>query len=262
MSRIEHTFKALDRPALVTFITAGDPDYAASLKVLKALPDAGADIVEIGMPFTDPVADGPVIELAGQRALNAGASMGQTLKMVREFRANDQNTPIVLMGYMNPIFAYGIEAFAKDAASAGVDGLIIVDLPPEESADLQKAANAHGIDIIRLITPTTDEKRLKTLLEGASGFLYYVSITGVTGTVSADLSAIAPHIEMIKTHTNLPVAVGFGIKTPEDVKNMAKIADAVVVGSAIVQNIADLKNSANLDEVIAKQVKSLSSALK
>jgi len=261
MSRIEKTFKALDRAALVTFITAGDPDYETSLSVLKALPGAGADIIELGMPFSDPMADGPVIERASQRALAGGASMVKTLEMVRVFREDNQDTPIVLMGYINPIFIYGIEKFAKDAAAAGVDGLIIVDVPPEEDEALRRAAQDTGLNIIRLITPTTDEKRLEKVLEGASGFLYYVSITGVTGAASADLSAIEPHIAQIKTQTDLPVAIGFGIKTPEDVVKMAEIGDAVVVGSAIVENMARGENVVETVQTIEKQVKNLSGTL-
>ncbi len=261
MSRIEKTFQSLNRPALVTFITAGDPDADSSLSVLKALPNAGADIIEIGMPFTDPMADGPAIQHASERALAAGANMKQTLEMVRTFRDENTNTPIVLMGYINPIFTYGIEKFTKDATEAGVDGLIVVDLPPEEDSELSAATKDNNLDLIRLITPTTDEARLGKLLEGASGFLYYVSITGVTGTASADLSKIKPHIAQIKSHTDLPIAIGFGIKTPEDVANMAQIGDAVVVGSAIVQNMAEGLKNDDLTEAIKTQVQSLSSAL-
>jgi tryptophan synthase alpha chain len=259
MNRIEKTFKDLDRTALVSFITAGDPDYETSLSVLKTLPGAGVDIIELGMPFTDPVADGPTIQQAGLRALEGGANMHKTLDMVREFRAENTETPIILMGYTNPVMAFGIETFAAAAHEAGVDGLIIVDLPPEESQELEQAAEKHGISLIRLVTPTTDAERLKTLLRGASGFLYYVSITGVTGSASADLSAIKPHIEEIKKHTDLPVAVGFGIKTPEDAKEMAQISDAIVVGSAIVQEI--LENKDNPAQAVEKKVKSLSDAL-
>ena len=258
MSRIEKTFSKLDRPALITFIMAGDPDAATSLEVLKSLPGAGADIIELGMPFTDPMADGPTIQLAGQRALGAGANMKQTLQMVRDFRADNTETPIVLMGYFNPVLQYGIEAFMNAASEAGVDGLIIVDLPPEEADEAQSAAKAKNIDIIRLITPTTTKERLPKVLEGASGFLYYVSITGVTGAASADLSKIGPHIEEIKSQTDLPIAIGFGIKTAEDAAEMGKIADGVVVGSSIVQTIAD-KQSA---EAVSEQVHSLASALK
>lgn len=261
MSRIEKTFATLKRPALVTFITAGDPDYAKSLSILKTLPGAGADIIELGMPFTDPVADGPVIQQAGIRALESGGSMQKTLQMVREFRKDNSNAPIVLMGYANPIFAYGNQKFVQDAAAAGVDGLIVVDLPPEEDLELRTAAKNSGIDIIRLLTPTTDAKRLPRVLEGASGFLYYVSVTGITGAASADVNAIKPHIAQIKAATKLPIVIGFGIKTPEDAARMAGIGDAVVVGSAIVQNIADNQDSPELAKIIEKQVKSLASGL-
>jgi tryptophan synthase alpha chain len=186
------------------------------------------------MPFTDPGADGPVIQLANQRALKAGANMGQTLRIVRDFRAKNQSTALVLMGYYNPVMAYGSERFIFDAKAAGVDGLIIVDLPPEEDQELRALCKAQGIDLIRLLTPTSDEKRLKTLLEGVSGFLYYVSITGVTGTASANLAQLEPHLDMIRQHTDLPIAIGFGIKTPEDAAQMARIGDAVVVGSALI----------------------------
>ncbi|MGH1456067.1 MAG: tryptophan synthase subunit alpha [Alphaproteobacteria bacterium] len=242
MNRIETTFKNLDRAALVTFIMAGDPSIENSAKVLAGLPDAGADIIEIGMPFTDPAADGLTIQHAGQRALAAGATMVSTLAMVRDFRENNDATPIVLMGYANPIFSYGFEKFAQDASAAGVDGLIIVDLPPEEDGELRGLADATGIDMIRLITPTTVGARLDTVLSGAIGFLYYVSITGVTGTAKADMGALKPHIDEIKTKTDLPIAIGFGIKTPEDVKSMAALADAVVVGSAIVDKVKDVRS--------------------
>ena len=257
MNRIEKTFATLNRSALITFIMAGDPDVETSLEVLKSLPDAGADIIELGMPFTDPMADGPIIELAGGRALNAGQDMHKTLQMVRDFRTDNTETPIVLMGYYNPILQHGVEKFAKDAAEAGVDGLIIVDLPPEEADETLKSAKDKGLDIIRLITPTTTPERLPKILNGASGFLYYVSITGVTGTASANLSAIKPHIEEIKSQTDLPIAIGFGIKTPEDATNMGKLADAIVVGSSIVSTIADTKNA----EKVSTQVRALASAL-
>ena len=258
MSRIEKTLSALSRPALITFIMAGDPDARTSMDVLKALPDAGADIIELGMPFTDPMADGPVIQLAGGRALSAGANMNQTLQMVRDFRTGNDTTPIVLMGYFNPVMQYGADKFAKDAAEAGVDGLIIVDLPPEEADEILSYATEKELDIIRLITPTTTQDRLDKILDGASGFLYYVSITGVTGAASADLDAIKPHIEQIKKQTDIPVAIGFGIKTPEDAKNMGELADAVVVGSSIVNTIAEKQDS----QAITEQVSALSAALK
>jgi tryptophan synthase alpha chain len=257
MSRIEETFKVLDRPALVSFITAGDPDYDTSLAAFKALADAGADIIELGMPFTDPMADGPVIQLASERALKAGGSMVRTFDMVRTFREDDMHTPVVLMGYFNPLLQYGLEAFAKDAAEAGVDGLIIVDLPPEESDELIAALDGTGVDFIRLITPTTDEARLQTLLKGASGFLYYVSITGVTGAASADMAAVSKHIKQIKAHTDLPVAIGFGIRTPADAAEMGAVGDAVVVGSAIVQALQDEGVGA-----VSKTVEALATALK
>ena len=258
MSRIETVFANLDRPALITFIMAGDPDAKVSLDVLKSLPDAGADIIELGMPFTDPMADGPVIQLAGGRALTAGANMNQTLQMVRDFREENDTTPIVLMGYYNPVMQYGAVKFVDDAAEAGVDGLIIVDLPPEEADETLKAAKTKDIDIIRLITPTTTNERLGKIIDGASGFLYYVSITGVTGAASADLNAIKPHIEEIKGQTDIPVAIGFGIKTPEDAKNMGELADAVVVGSSIVNTIAESQDISKVSD----QVKALPGALK
>lgn len=262
MSRIEKKLSGLKHPALVTFITAGDPDHAKSLEILKALPGAGADIIELGMPFTDPMADGPVIDLASQRALKSGANMHKTLDMVREFRKSDADTPIILMGYINPVHAYGLEKFGKDAVSAGVDGLIIVDLPPEESGPLEAVCAKTGLNLIRLVTPTTDEKRLKTLLRGAGGFLYYVSITGVTGAKKADLSVIAPHIAAIQKQSGMKVAIGFGIKTPEDARAMAAIGDAVVVGSSIVQTIAEYKDSADLTQKVTEQVENLAQALK
>lgn len=246
MSRIETKFeelKAQNRTALVTFIMAGDPSLEDSAKVLAGISESGADIIELGMPFTDPAADGLTIQLAGQRALAAGATMKTTLVMVSEFRKINDKTPIILMGYANPLFSYGYEKFAKDAKAAGVDGLIIVDLPPEEDQDLRTQASAQGIDMIRLITPTTDEKRLESVLNGASGFLYYVSITGVTGTATADMDALKPHLEMIKSKTDLPVAIGFGIKTPDDAAQMAQLGDAVVVGSAIVDKVKDAANT-------------------
>lgn len=260
MNRIEQTFAILNRPALITFIMAGDPNLETSLEVMKALPAGGADIIELGMPFTDPGADGPTIQAAGLRALQSGQDMHKTLSMVRQFRETNDATPIVLMGYYNPVFIYGLEKFMSDAAAAGVDGLIIVDLPPEEADEAISYAKKNGIDIIRLLTPTTDEKRLPTVIKDASGFLYYVSITGVTGSAKADLSQIKPHIEQIKKHTDLPIAIGFGIKTPEDAKAMAAIGDAIVVGSAIVETIKT--EQAQAPQSVAHQVQALSSALK
>jgi tryptophan synthase alpha chain len=242
MSRLETKFTALrteNKAGFVAFITAGDPDYATSLKVLKGLPSRGVDIIELGMPFTDPSADGPAIDRAAQRALAGGMSLKKTLDMTRAFREDNNETPIVLMGYFNPIFAYGIERFAADASSAGVDGVIIVDLPPEEDEELRIPANEAGIDVIRLATPTSDNERLPKVLEGASGFVYYVAVAGVTGGKSATEGDIESAITHIRQHTNLPVAVGFGIKTPEQAAAMAKYADGVVVGSAIVSMIED-----------------------
>lgn len=264
MSRIKKTFevlKASGRKALVTFTMAGDPDLENSLAVLKNLPEAGADLIEIGMPFTDPAADGLTIQHAGQRALKAGATMMTTLQMVRDFRVDNNHTPIILMGYANPLHSYGFEDFAKDAKNAGVDGLIIVDLPPEEDQDLRKFTDAQGIDMIRLITPTTDEERLAVVLNGASGFLYYVSITGVTGTAKANIDALKPHIDMIKSKSDLPVAIGFGIRTPSDAQEMSALGDAVVVGSSIVEKVKDIGvNGGKLDEVTSL-VQSLSDVL-
>ncbi|MBI1300944.1 MAG: tryptophan synthase subunit alpha [Alphaproteobacteria bacterium] len=249
MSRIQKTFerlKPLNRTALVTFIMAGDPGMETSLEVLKGMPEAGADIIEIGMPFTDPAADGLTIQKAGQRALKVGMTLSKTLQMIKDFRAANDETPIILMGYANPLYAYDLEKFANDASKAGVDGLIIVDLPPEEDGPLREHTEKHGIDIIRLVTPTTDEKRLEKVLDGASGFLYYVSITGVTGTAKADLNNIKPHIDSIKSKTKLPVAIGFGIKTPEDARDMSALSDAVVVGSAIVAKVHEPQQALQL----------------
>lgn len=261
-SHIENTFKSLSRPALVSFITAGDPDADLSMAALMALAEGGADIIELGMPFSDPMADGPTIQAASERALAAGAGMEQTLSMVRRFREVNAETPVVLMGYMNPVFSYGAERFAQEAKDAGVDGLILVDLPPEEAGEILPYAQAAGLDIIRLVTPTTDETRLETILEGASGFLYYVSITGVTGTASADTVAVKAHIAEIRKQTALPVAVGFGIKTPEDVAAMGEFADAIVVGSAIVKNMEPLRNAQDLSRAITAQVQALAGALR
>jgi tryptophan synthase alpha chain len=236
---------------------AGDPDIERSVLAMKSLPAAGADIIELGMPFTDPAADGVTIQRAGQRALASGATMKTTLEMVKRFRAENDTTPIILMGYANPIYAYGLEAFSKDASQAGVDGLIIVDLPPEEDGELRKYTSKHDLDMIRLVTPTTDPARLEKVLEGASGFLYYVSITGVTGTAQADLNVLKPHIETIKDATDLPIAIGFGIKTPKDAAEMAVLGDAVVVGSAIVDKVKDI----NADEASLSSVTDFVSSL-
>jgi tryptophan synthase alpha chain len=240
MTRITARFaelKAQNRAALVTFVTAGDPDPESSFRILEGLPKAGADLIEIGMPFTDPMADGPAIQAAGLRALAAGMTLTKTLDLVRRFRAGDQATPVVLMGYYNPIYSYGVERFLADAKAAGVDGLIVVDLPPEEDAELCLPALAAGIDFIRLATPTTDDARLPAVLKNTSGFIYYVSVTGITGAAAADASAVQPAVDRLKRHTDLPVAVGFGIRTPEAAAAIARIADAAVVGSAIVEEI-------------------------
>jgi len=241
-TRIDRTFRKLNkaaRPGLVTFVTAGDPDYETSLAILKALPAAGADIVELGMPFSDPMADGPAIQAAGLRALEAGQNMIRTLEMVRAFRQDDEETPIVLMGYYNPIYVYGPERFLEDAKAAGVDGLIIVDLPPEEDEELCIPALRAGVNFIRLAAPTTDDVRLPKVLTNTSGFVYYVSITGITGAAAPDTTQVASAVDRIKRHTDLPVAVGFGVRTAEQAAAIGRNADAVVVGSAIVSAIAE-----------------------
>ncbi len=236
-TRIERRFAALKqegRAALVTFTMAGDPDYDTSLAIAKALPKAGADVIELGMPFTDPMADGPAIQAAGLRALKAGQRMTKTLALVREFRKGDDETPIVLMGYYNPIYIYGNDRFLSDAKAAGVDGLIIVDLPPEEDDELCLPTLKAGLNFIRLATPTTDDKRLPTVLKNTSGFVYYVSVTGVTGTAAPDAGKVATAVTRIKRHTRLPVAVGFGVRSAEQAHAIAEGADGVVVGSALV----------------------------
>jgi len=240
-SRIEKRFAALKqegRAALVTFTMAGDPDTETSLAVMKALPKAGADVIELGMPFTDPMADGPSIQAAGQRALKAGQRMTKTLAIVREFRAGDDVTPIVLMGYYNPIYIYGVDKFLTDAKAAGVDGLIVVDLPPEEDEELCIPALKAGVNFIRLATPTTDDKRLPAVLNNTSGFVYYVSITGITGVAIPDPSKVNAAVARIKRHTDLPVAVGFGVKNAASARAIAEGADGVVVGSALIDALA------------------------
>jgi tryptophan synthase alpha chain len=236
-TRIDRRFAALKqegRAALVTFTMAGDPDYDASLAIAKALPAAGADLIELGMPFTDPMADGPAIQAAGVRALAAGARMTRTLALVRAFRADDDETPIVLMGYYNPIYIYGVEKFLVDAKAAGVDGLIVVDLPPEEDAELCVPALDAGLNFVRLATPTTDDKRLPAVLANTSGFVYYVSVAGITGSAAPDPKRVTEAVARIKRHTKLPVAVGFGVRTAQAAAAIARGADAVVVGSALV----------------------------
>ena len=242
MTRIDQTFarlKAEGRGGLVTFITAGDPDYETSLSLLKGLPGAGADIVELGMPFSDPMADGPAIQASSLRALKGGQNMKKTLAMVREFRKENETTPIVLMGYYNPIYIYGVDQFVADASEAGADGLIIVDMPPEEDEELRPAAAEKGLNFIRLATPTTDARRLPVVLANTSGFVYYVSIAGITGTAAPDVSSVGDHVARIKAHTDLPIAIGFGVKTPQQVRDLAALAEGVVVGSALVSSIEE-----------------------
>lgn len=244
-TRIEQRFadlKAKGKKALVAFIAAGDPDLATSAKILKGLTAAGADIIELSVPFSDPMADGPTIEQANLRAFKAGITLAKVLGMVRDFRATDTTTPLVLMGYYNPIYAYGVDKFLNDAKAAGVDGLIVVDLPPEEDAELCEPAKKAGLNFIRLVTPTTDAKRLPSVLRNASGFLYYVSVAGITGTKQAEADTVGAAITELRRHSSLPVAIGFGISTPEQAATMANKADGAIVGSAIVSRIA-----ANLD---------------
>lgn len=264
MSRLQTRFDELkqqNRAALVTFITAGDPDYATSLAILKGLPAAGADVIELGMPFTDPMADGPAIQLANIRALAAKQDLAKTLRMVREFRQDNGTTPIVLMGYFNPIHKMGVERFIAEALEAGVDGLIVVDLPPEHNEDLCDPAQAAGIDFIRLTTPTTDDKRLPTVLNGSSGFVYYVSVAGVTGAGSATLEHVEEAVARLRRHTDLPVAIGFGIRTPEQAAAIAKRADGVVVGSALIDKIASAGSSEQAVEGVLGLCREISSGV-
>ena len=240
MTRIDDKFaalKAANKKAFVTYIMAGDPDYDTSLEVMRGLPGVGVDVIELGLPFTDPVADGATIQLAGQRALDAGQTLKKTLAMAKAFREDDNTTPIVIMGYYNPIYSMGVDKFLIAAKDAGVDGLIIVDLPPEEDAELCLPAKEVGINFIRLATPTTDAKRLPKVIENTSGFIYYVSMNGITGSASAQAETVAPQVNLIKESTNLPVVIGFGVKTPEASKTFADLGDGVVVGSAIVERI-------------------------
>jgi tryptophan synthase alpha chain len=264
-TRIDARFAALKqqgRAGLVTFVTAGDPDAAASAEILKALPAAGADIVELGMPFSDPMADGPAIQASSQRALRAGQTLKKTLAMVRTFRAGDDVTPLVLMGYYNPIYTYGVSRFLADAKAAGVDGLIVVDLPPEEDDELCVPALSAGLNFIRLATPTTDDRRLPAVLANTSGFVYYVSITGITGMAMPDTRRVVDAVKRIKRHTSLPVAVGFGVRTPEHARAIAAGADAVVVGSALVDAIrANLDASGKAGARTVKAVTELVAAL-
>lgn len=265
MSRLQSRFAELkeqNRAALVTFVTAGDPDYATSLAILKGLPDAGADVIELGMPFTDPMADGPAIQLANIRALAAEQNLPKTLQMVREFRETNASTPLVLMGYYNPIYAYGVERFVADAREAGVDGLIVVDLPPEHNDELCDPAQAVGIDFIRLTTPTTDDQRLPTVLNGSSGFVYYVSVAGVTGAGAATLEHVEQAVTRLKRHTDLPIAIGFGIRTPEQAANIARLAEGVVVGSALIDQIAKAKTGEEAIEGVLGLCRELSEGVR
>ena len=244
--RIAERFRRLraeGRGGLVAFVTAGDPDAETSLDILGGLAGAGADLIELGMPFSDPMADGPAIQRSSQRAIRAGNTLHETLAMVERLRLDDDTTPVILMGYFNPIYVYGTEAFVGDAKAAGVDGLIVVDLPPEEAAEVRLPARRSGLDVIVLTAPTTDEARLARVLEQASGFVYHVLITGITGTRSADLDGVGAAVARLRRHTDLPIAVGFGIRTPEQAASIASVADAAVVGSALVERVA-----ANLGE--------------
>lgn len=269
-TRIDTRFaelKAEGRSAFVSFVMAGDPDPVTSLEIVKALPKAGADIIELGMPFTDPMADGPSIQAAGLRALKAGMTLKKTLQLVRDFRATDDKTPIVLMGYYNPIYIYGVDKFLPDAKAAGVDGLIIVDLPPEEDNELCIPAMKAGLNFIRLATPTTDDKRLPAVLANTSGFVYYVSITGITGAASADTSAVSAAVARIKRHTQLPVCVGFGIRTPEAAQAIASHANGAVVGTALIDALkgtldADGKATAKSVAAVADLASALSQGVR
>jgi tryptophan synthase alpha chain len=264
-TRIDRRFAALKeegRAALVTFTMAGDPDYDTALAIAKALPKAGADLIELGMPFTDPMADGPAIQAAGVRALHGGQTMIKTLALVRAFRKTDDTTPIVLMGYYNPIYIYGVDRFLVDATAAGVDGLIVVDLPPEEDEELCLPALKAGLNFIRLATPTTDDKRLPAVLNNTSGFVYYVSITGITGSAAPDAGKVTMAVARIKRHTKLPVAVGFGVRTAEQARAIAENADGVVVGSALVDALrATLDDNGKARPGTVKAVTDLVSAL-
>ncbi|CAN1593152.1 tryptophan synthase subunit alpha [Pseudomonas sp. B21-028] len=246
MSRLQTRFAELkqqNRAALVTFVTAGDPNYDTSLAILKGLPAAGADVIELGMPFTDPMADGPAIQLANIRALGAQQNLAKTLQMVREFRKDNSETPLVLMGYFNPIHRYGVQRFIGEALDSGVDGLIVVDMPPEHNGELCDPAQAAGLDFIRLTTPTTDDVRLPTVLNGSSGFVYYVSVAGVTGAGAATLEHVEEAVARLRRHTDLPISIGFGIRTPEQAAAIARLADGVVVGSALIDHIASAETS-------------------
>ncbi|MER9917449.1 MULTISPECIES: tryptophan synthase subunit alpha [unclassified Mesorhizobium] len=259
--------KAEGRPALVTYFMSGDPDYDTALSIMKALPKAGADIIEMGLPFSDPMADGPAIQAAGLRALKGGQTLVKTLKTAADFRATDNETPIVLMGYYNPIYIYGVDRFLKDAIASGIDGLIVVDLPPEMDEELCIPALKAGINFIRLATPTTDDKRLPKVLQNTSGFVYYVSMTGITGSALADTGKVAAAVKRIKGHTNLPVCVGFGVKTAEQARIIGANADGVVVGTAIVNAVANVlgpkgEKTADPAEAVATLVSGLAQGVR
>jgi len=265
MSRLQTRFAELkqqNRAALVTFVTAGDPDYDTSLAILKGLPAAGADVIELGMPFTDPMADGPAIQLANIRALGARQNLTKTLQMVREFREGNTDTPLVLMGYFNPIHHYGVPRFIADAKAAGVDGLIVVDMPPEHNEELCDPAQAAGIDFIRLTTPTTDDARLPKVLNGSSGFVYYVSVAGVTGAGSATLEHVEEAVARLRRHTDLPISIGFGIRTPDQAAAIARLADGVVVGSALIDQIASAGTSGQAVDGVLKLCASLAEGVR
>lgn len=258
--------KAAGRPALITYFMGGDPDYETSLAIMKALPEAGADVIELGMPFSDPMADGPAIQLAGQRALKSGQTLVKTLQLAREFRKSDQDTPIVMMGYYNPIYVFGVERFLDEALEAGIDGLIIVDLPPEMDDELCLPARKRDINFIRLATPTTDDKRLPMVLRNTSGFVYYVSMNGITGSALPDPSRVSGAVGRIKKHTDLPICVGFGVKTAEHARLIGASADGVVVGTAIVNQVAlsltkDDKATADTVQAVVTLVRGLSSGV-
>jgi tryptophan synthase alpha chain len=269
-TRIDRRFASLKREAraaLVSFVTAGDPDYATSLAIVKSAPGAGADVIELGMPFTDPMADGPAVQASSLRALKAGQTLRKTLDLVRAFRAGDADTPIVLMGYYNPIYIYGVDRFLTDAVSAGVDGLIVVDLPPEEDDELCLPALSAGLNFIRLTTPTTDDKRLPAVLANTSGFVYYVSITGITGAATPEFGRVAQAVARIKRHTDLPIAVGFGVKNAEHARAIAQGADGVVVGSALVEAVrtsldADGKATAKTVPAVTDLIASLAAGVR
>ena len=264
-TRITRAFDSLakeNRKGFVTFLTGGDPDFDTSLELICGLPQAGADVIEIGMPFSDPMADGPSIQASSQRALKNGMTLTKTLELVQKFRKNNDNTPIVLMGYYNPIYRYGAERFVHDATTSGVDGLIIVDLPPEEDKELCDPALAAGLHWIRLVTPSTDDNRIDSVLRNVSGFIYYISVLGVTGTRKAVANQVEVAIQRLKKHTNLPIAIGFGIRTPDDAKSVAQQADGIVVGSVIVDLIKENENSNNLASIVHSYVSDIASAVK